>query len=562
MRLVLSDILEGAGFSVEAVDTVAAARARIAAAAFDLVISDKNLPDGSGLDLARDRGAFAGDAEFILMTSDASVDSAVQAIQLDIADYLLKPFEPVDVLLARVRKVLTVGDLKRSRRDLVRELREKNEYLESMVVRDVLTGLFNHAYLQDVLERELRRSQRYGFSTALALIDIDHFKRVNDTHGHEMGDKLIRVVGGLLAGTCRTSDASFRVSGQEVAGRFGPDVLALILPETSKSGGAVLAERMRSLVEGYDFAAEGLPSATISIGVAAFPEDASSRVELIAAADGALEMAKQAGRNRMFAFGPGIAAAGREQRAQLETELAMLAALDRSMSARSFRYVYQPIVDAVSTEIVAYEALCRPTDPAFPSPLDLIGTAERSGRISELGKILRELAVAPLPQLEEPALLFLNIHPLELTESLLDETESLVLPWARRIVLEVTENTAIKSSARIRAILSTLKSRGFRIALDDLGAGYASLNSLALLEPDFVKLDMEMLRGIHSNSRSARLIKHILEFAREEGMTVVAEGIETAEERDVVRSLGCHLLQGYLFSRPEAPFSRLVGGRS
>ena len=136
------------------------------------------------------------------------------------------------------------------------------------------------------------------------------------------------------------------------------------------------------------------------------------------------------------------------------------------------------------------------------------------------------------------------------------DDEDLVLRWADRIVLEITENMAVKKMEYVKAVLGSLKERGLRIALDDLGSGYSSLNSLAQLDPDFVKLDMELLRGIHSDSRSARLIKHVLEFTKEEKIPVIAEGIETAEERDVVRDLGCELMQGYFFCRPEEPFAR------
>ena len=131
----------------------------------------------------------------------------------------------------------------------------------------------------------------------------------------------------------------------------------------------------------------------------------------------------------------------------------------------------------------------------------------------------------------------------------------MLLPWAHRIVFEITEAAEITDYARSRAVLANLQAQGFRIALDDVGSGYSGLNSLALLGPDFVKIDMAMVRGISSNPRSARLIRHIFEFARDEGMPVIAEGIETAEEHAAVLDLGVPYLQGYYYGRPQPPFA-------
>lgn len=552
LLLVITEALTAGGHVVESAATLAEARAKLTES-FDIVLTDKNLPDGSGLDLARELVERKADCEVILMTGYASLASAVEGIQLRIAEYLTKPFE-LSELLARVQRVGDTLVVKRANRELLRELQEKNDVLENLVVRDNLTGLYSHAFLQDFVEREILRGRRNGFEFGLMLIDIDRLKEINDRQGHQVGDRLIRSVASILTGKSRGSDLAFRLRDEDLAARYGGDVLALALPDTPKGGLAAKAERIRRQVEEHDFASEGLPRITVSIGVAAFPTDADSRPALLSAAGAALLAAKRSGRNKMIVFSPALGAAGEEHARIAETEIARLLSLDRCIAERAFRFAYQPIVHAATGGIAAYEALCRPTDDAFPSPLDLIAAAEGAGRVVDLGRILREIAVGPLSDLAEPTMLFLNVHPLELNEKLLGDDETAVLPFAKRIVLEITESVAIKRLDLVRETLPRLKARGFRIALDDLGAGYASMNSLALLEPDFVKLDMEMLRGIHAGSRSARLIKHILEFTREEGMQVVAEGIETTEERDVVRGLGCHLLQGYLFSRPAPPF--------
>ena len=290
------------------------------------------------------------------------------------------------------------------------------------------------------------------------------------------------------------------------------------------------------------------------MGLAAFPEHAQTPEALIAAASIALDAAKQAGRNRIICWSPELASGGRLDAGQVRHEADRLAALGRSIREAAFDPVYQPIVDLGRRVAIAWEALARPTDPVFGSILDVLSVAERSGQIGELGRVLRGLQVARLGEMPESGLLFLNVHPFEFLVGGSIESDPVLLPWASRIVLELTEAAAITDFEHARSRVAALHSAGFRIAVDDLGSGYSSLNSLALLEPDFVKLDMAMVRGIEGGQRAARLIKHILEYCRGEAMRVVCEGIETTQELRVVRDIGVELAQGFLFARPGPAF--------
>jgi len=229
-------------------------------------------------------------------------------------------------------------------------------------------------------------------------------------------------------------------------------------------------------------------------------------------------------------------------------------ALGRALSQGSFSFVYQPIVHVRDDSLFAYEALCRPTDGSFRHVGELLETAVRTGRIRELGRVLRRLVVEPLGQLPSECALFVNLHPQDLGEDHPLEAESHLVPWASRIVLEVTETEAIRDYERARARIRSLREAGFRVALDDLGSGYSSLNLLAELEPDFVKLDMQLVRGVEKGGRTARLVQHLIEFCRGEGFMTVAEGIETESELRAVSELGVDLVQGYLLARPSPPF--------
>jgi len=436
-----------------------------------------------------------------------------------------------------------------------RVLQEKNQELIKLVVRDPLTKLYNHAYLRESVQQEIQRSQRGSLQFALLLIDVDGFRQVNEMFGHQVGDQMLQLFGDLLQNQARRSDVGFRLEERDVTIRYGGDTFAVLMPETAKRGAAAKAERLRTVIQEFDFFKHKLPRVTVSIGVTGFPDDGQEQAKLLGAAEAALLAAQQAGANQTVSYSPGLRQISDRVAEGSEPEVGQVVALEKVIRNYAMRYVYQPIVSADSRQIFAYEALCRPNEGTFKGPIELIHAAEGAGKIRELGKAMRELSIRPVDQLKKPRLLFINLHPLELNLELLDWARG--CPWASRIVLEVTESAAIEEYERVNELLQHLKKFGFRIALDDLGSGYSGLNSLGQLGPDFVKLDMRLIRDIGTDSRSARLIKYILDFANGEGMQVVGEGVETADEVKVVTDLGCHLLQGYFFAKPQPPFCEL-----
>ena len=547
IRTVVAEILGAMGFAVSESVSLAEARAALAEGAFDLLLVDKNLPDGSGLTLVRELAAKDGDLAIVVISGYATLSSAVEALQAGVADYVVKPFDLAD-LRARLQRAVEGLKLRRSNRQLLAQLKEKTQTLEGLATRDLLTGLDNHASFQDRVRLEIGRSGGPGRSCALLLASIDRFRGINASLGHPGGDALLRALGAFL----RSGRADL-VEGV-VVGRYAGDTFGLLFPETDRTGGASRAESLRSAVEGG--LGPGLPAITLSLGVAVFPEHAGDADGLFAAASTALEAAKEAGRNRLVTWSRDLASGGRLDASQVRREAEQLAALERTLREKSFYSVYQPIVDLATGTELAWETLGRPRDPAFKSILDLLGVAERNGRGVTLGRALREDGVAAMRDLPPDKLLFLNVHPLEFLLEGNIESEPWLRPVAGRIVLEITEAAEVSNSSGARERVAALRRAGFRVAVDDLGSGYSSLNSLALLQPDFVKLDMAMVRGIERDSRAARLIKHLLEYCRGENMRVVSEGIETPEELAVVRELGVELGQGYLLARPGPPFPR------
>jgi EAL domain-containing protein (putative c-di-GMP-specific phosphodiesterase class I) len=220
----------------------------------------------------------------------------------------------------------------------------------------------------------------------------------------------------------------------------------------------------------------------------------------------------------------------------------------------SLHVVYQPIVSLSKRTVFGYEALLRSREPTLPHPGAVLDAAERLDRVHELGRKVRTLAVEPLERLPSDVVLFVNLHPSDLIDHHLFSTAGAFAAASERVILEVTERASLDGIQNVRSHVARLRANGFRIALDDFGAGYAGLTSFALLEPEFVKLDMVLARGIAHEPTKKTLVRTMITMCKELGIQVIAEGIEEEEERDELLRAGCDLMQGYLFGRPGPPF--------
>ena len=231
---------------------------------------------------------------------------------------------------------------------------------------------------------------------------------------------------------------------------------------------------------------------------------------------------------------------------------AMEASLTRGLD--TMWMAYQPIVDWSGRRLVAFEALVRTSEPTLPHPGALFTVAERLGRVHDVGRAIRGSIARTLVDHPHPAEFFINLHPSDFLDETLFSSDSALAPFASRIVLEVTERAALDETAGIPDRVSRLRKLGYHIAIDDLGAGYAGLTYFAQLTPDVVKIDISLVRNIHQDAIKRKLVGSLTALCKDLKMRVVAEGVETAEERDAVADLGCDLLQGYLFAKPGKPF--------
>jgi EAL domain-containing protein (putative c-di-GMP-specific phosphodiesterase class I) len=243
-----------------------------------------------------------------------------------------------------------------------------------------------------------------------------------------------------------------------------------------------------------------------------------------------------------------------------EMKLGDRASLEARFSSAlgSLWMAYQPIISWKDQRIFAFEALVRSEEQALPHPGALLDAAERLERVADLGHTIRSHVASTLVSEPHDALTFVNLHVLDLLDARLYADDAPLHPYARNIVLEITERSSLDAVPDVQTRIAKLRERGYRIAVDDLGAGYAGLSTFTLLEPEVVKLDMLLVRGIDTSTTKQKLVQSMASLCGEMGALVVAEGIENEKEAKTVISLGCNLIQGYYFAKPNKPFPRVA----
>jgi diguanylate cyclase (GGDEF)-like protein/PAS domain S-box-containing protein len=430
--------------------------------------------------------------------------------------------------------------------------RAAQRQLRFMATHDALTRLPNRSYFSERLAEALREAEaagRQGERLAVLFLDLDHFKHVNDTIGHEAGDRLLRVVTERLSACVGNGDTLARLGGDEF--------VILTAPFTDTAEVTQLCERVQqALVEPFHLdAAEYFLG--VSIGAAMYPDDGVDGPTLLRCADAAMYAAKEAGRNN-FCFFTSQLNARAQRRFLLEKNLR------RAVAHEEFDLHYQPIVDLHSGRIVGAEALLR-WNPAQAeefdgdvSPAEFIPIAEEAGLIVPIGRWVLEHACAQVAEWRRriaPDLnVAVNLSARQFQNECIVASVKEILATAAlaptALDLEITESLLMGESERLAPIFESLTGMGVRFSIDDFGTGYSSLSYLQRFPIENLKVDRSFIRGLPDDSDAVALAQAIIAMARALGMRVVAEGVETKEQMTFLKGAGCHEMQGFYFSRP------------
>jgi diguanylate cyclase len=430
----------------------------------------------------------------------------------------------------------------------VRSRERAQQALSHRATHDELTGVVNRVLLIDRIDHALTRASRHGESLAVLYLDLDGFKRINDTLGHQAGDALLVEVARRITAVVRPADT---------VGRLGGDEFVVLCENINIDEAARVAERLISTVESPLGTNDAVVRITTSIGIA-FSTVGDTGDDLISSADAAMYAAKRDGGDRYEVYDETLRGALTRRR---DTERALRHALARD----ELVLLYQPIVRARDSTVVAVEALLRWRRDGGPlvSPDEFIGLAEETGLIVSFGEWVIESACAQLAEWEQDGCdvsVSVNVSALQLQHGGLEEAvrRALALTGAnpRRLVLEVTESVLVHDDDQAHAQLTRLREIGVRVAIDDFGTGYSSLAYLQHLPVDIVKIDRTFIAALETDESASAVLAAVIQLAHILGFLVVAEGAETRAQVEELRQLECDEIQGFYFARP-APLDTL-----
>jgi diguanylate cyclase (GGDEF)-like protein/PAS domain S-box-containing protein len=442
---------------------------------------------------------------------------------------------------------LRTQELKRTVAKLEQKAAEQQQaeaHIQRLAHFDVLTGLPNRALLSDRCQNALGIARRGGQSVALLFLDLDHFKNVNDSLGHRVGDQVLIELAQRLKASVRE---------QDTVSRLGGDEFILLLPDTSPMGAAHVAEKLlKAALMPFQIEQHEL-TVTPSIGIAVYPRDGADLDALSRCADAAMYSAKEDGRNSYRFFTTEI-------QAHSDRTLLLGNALRRALERNQLALHYQPQISMETGKTVGAEALLRWHHPELGtvSPAEFIPIAESSGLILPIGEWVMRTAVGQLARWIQqgltPITMAVNLSSVQFRHADLPELVTSILQEAglpaHLLELELTEGVAMTHPQRAIAVMDDLHRRGVRMSIDDFGTGYSSLSYLKRFQVYKLKIDQSFVRDIAVDPDDKAIVGAIISMASSLGLHTIAEGVETQEQLDLLRAWGCTEAQGYYFSRP------------
>ncbi|MGD0388044.1 MAG: EAL domain-containing protein [Tepidisphaeraceae bacterium] len=534
---------------------------------------DMRMPPGwDGLRTIRELWHIDPDLNFVICTafSDNSwLEIDEIAGDSDRLLVLKKPFEPIEI--KRLAATLTAkwtlsrrAALKMS--ELENLVSSRTLELQRAATHDRLTGLPNRALFHERLSQALALTKRQtGYRIAVMFLDFDRFKVVNDSLGHECGDLLLQAIGGRLASALRGSDViSFDRTPSTIARLGGDEFCILLASLRNDNDAALVAERiMKALGEPYDIGGHQVHS-TASIGIAVSTSGYERAEDMIRDADTAMYRAKAAGKDRFVLF-------DKSMHEHAMRRLSVESELRRAVEKSELMPYYQPIVSLETGLMIGAEALVRWQHPqrGLIEPTEFMGIAEESSLVNLVGSYMLKACCRQMRdwQLRSPGLkmwLSINISNKQLArEDFVSGVDCIVQETGvdpASLIFEITETALVGNTEHTIAVLKQLKERGIRVYLDDFGTGYSSLNMLRSFCLDGLKIDRSFVRDAVDNRHYSAIIQAIIDLARNLGMGVVAEGIESHNQMTLLQAMNCQVAQGFLFSHavPDAEFEKLM----
>ena len=509
----------------------------------DVYLLDYQLGERNGLELLTEAVASGCKGPIILLTGQRDRELDIQAMEAGAADYLVKG--QIDAAL-----------LERSIRYAIGR-RQSEEQILRMAYYDSLTSLPNRCLFQDRLHQAIALAERYHRKTAILFLDLDNFKRINDTLGHRVGDLLLQGVADRLANSVRKSDAVARRNpdaANTTVARLGGDEFTVLLTEINElQDAARVAQRFIEMLS-QQFVLDGHEVfVTASVGIAVYPVDGVDVDTLLKNADTAMYHAKEQGKNNYQFY-------RQDMNATAFQELSLENDLRKALEHDEFELHYQPQIDIRTGQFIGIEALIRWQHPkrGMVSPAEFIPLAEQTGLIVPIGEWVLLTACTQNKAWQEAGFrampVSVNLSGHQFRQRNLTNTLKAILDAAglapQYLILEITESIVMQDTQATISLLHELNKMGLRLAMDDFGIGYSSFSYLKQFPLYAIKIDQSFIRDIDTSADDAAIARAIIAMADSLKLEVIAEGVETEQQLEVLRELGCGGAQGYLLSYP------------
>jgi diguanylate cyclase (GGDEF)-like protein len=506
---------------------------------YDIVLLDYSMPQRDGIEMIveiRNENRFTSTA-IVMMSASEDEELAIACIKAGAQDFLVKS----EITKDRLRRALIHAS---TRFELEQKLYKTYQQVKFLAETDSLTLLPNRYHFDESLKFSIANNIRGETKVALILFDLDNFKNVNDTFGHDVGDLLLKRVVQRIKSCLR---------GSEHFSRLGGDEFAVILSHVSAvEQASMVAKRITTVMQKTFEIANNMITSTVSVGISVHPDNGVTSEDLFKYADIAMYRAKRQGRNQVCFFEEDMQ---RQFTERLKVEVGLRAAI----SKQQFVLHYQPIINPQNEKLQGFEALIRWQDgEKLRMPDDFIRIAEDTHQISDIGQWVIKEAISTLAKWnkgsEEPFTMAINISAIQLSEiPLVAYIEDCLNQYQVRpelIDIEITETALFKDVPQARAVINGLHELGCKLSLDDFGTGYSSISHLMNYPISIVKIDKSLMPSNENDKKNSTLIESLVSMATILGIDVVAEGVELEFQKELCKKLNIEHVQGYIYSKP------------